>query len=546
MPQMKGGKALVASVLQHGVDTIFGLPGGQIYEVFDALYDEPDVQVITTRNEDGAGYMAFGYARSSGRVGVFSVVPGPGFLNAATALSTAYVCNSPVLCLSGQIPSHAIGRNIGYLHDIPDQLGVAERITKWAARVEQPAQAPQMVREAFKQMTTGRRRPVSLEMSLDVMADTAEVTLLDPVTGYSEPEPDPEAINEAAKLLGNAHHPMIMVGSGALEAGAEVLELAEMLQAPVISQRGGRGVVSDHHYLSHSFPAGHRLWPQTDVVLALGTRLKYARLHWGVDDALKIIHIDIDPTEIDRISKPTVGIIADTKTAAIALIAALGKYNSNRPSRKNELTQFQQQMRAEFDKNVQPQMAFLHVIREELPDDGIFVDEITQVGYASWYGFPVYAPRTFISSGYAGNLGYGYPTSLGVKIANPDKAVVAIAGDGGFMFNAVELATAVKYQIATTTIIFNNSAFANVARAQQQRYGGRVIGTELKNPDFVKFAESFGAIGYRAETPEQLRQAFRRSLADNGPVIIEVPIAGTDSPWQYLMLPKVRPATENV
>ena len=367
MPQMKGGKALVASVLQHGVDTIFGLPGGQIYEVFDALYDEPDVQVITTRNEDGAGYMAFGYARSSGRVGVFSVVPGPGFLNAATALSTAYVCNSPVLCLSGQIPSHAIGRNIGYLHDIPDQLGVAERITKWAARVEQPAQAPQMVREAFKQMTTGRRRPVSLEMSLDVMADTAEVTLLDPVTGYSEPEPDPEAINEAAKLLGNAHHPMIMVGSGALEAGAEVLELAEMLQAPVISQRGGRGVVSDHHYLSHSFPAGHRLWPQTDVVLALGTRLKYARLHWGVDDALKIIHIDIDPTEIDRISKPTVGIIADTKTAAIALIAALGKHNSNRPSRKNELTQFQQQMRAEFDKNVQPQMAFLHVIREEAP-----------------------------------------------------------------------------------------------------------------------------------------------------------------------------------
>ena len=545
MPQMKGGKALVASVLQHGVDTIFGLPGGQIYEVFDALYDEPDVQIITTRNEGGAGYMAFGYARSSGRVGVFSVVPGPGFLNATTALSTAYVCNSPVLCLAGQIPAHAIGRNIGYLHDIPDQLGVAQRVTKWAARVDHPAQAPQMVRDAFKQMTTGRRRPVSLEMPLDVMAQNAEVTLLDPVTDYADPAPDPEAVATAAKLLGSARRPMIMVGSGALDAGSEVLELAEMLQAPVVSQRGGRGVVSDRHYLAHSFPAGHRMWPQTDVVLAIGTRLKYARLHWGVDEALKIIHVDIDPTEINRISRPTVGIIGDAKTTLAELIPAVTTHNSKRPSREEELTQFQQQMRAEFVKNVQPQMAFLQVIRDELPDDGIFVDEITQVGYASWYGFPVYAPRTFISTGYAGNLGYGYPTSLGVKIANPDKPVVAIAGDGGFMFNAVELATAVKYQIATTTIIFNNSAFANVARAQQQRYGGRVIGTELQNPDFVKFAESFGAAGYRATTPEQLREAFRRSLDDNGPVTIEVPIAETDSPWQYLLLPKVRPPAEN-
>jgi acetolactate synthase-1/2/3 large subunit len=542
MPHMKGGKALVDSVLQYGVDTIFGLPGGQTYEVYDAIYAVKDkINLITTRNEDGAAYMAFGYARSSGKVGVFTVVPGPGFLNAATALSMAYACNTPVLCLSGQIPSHAIGRGIGYLHDTPDQLGIAERLTKWAARIDHPAQAPGRVREAFKHLQTGRIRPTSLEMPLDVMSQESEVEMLDPITDYGEPSPDPELTGKAAQLLGSARQPLIYVGSGAQDAGDEALELAEMLQAPVIAQRGGKGVISDRHYLSHSFPAGHRLWPQADVVLAVGTRLKYPRLHWGTDDELKLIHIDIDPVEIQRISTPTVGIVADAKAGLRALIDAVGPRNIRRPSREKELVSLKESMTQEFFDNVQPQMDYLRAIRDVLPDDGIFVDEITQVGFASWYGFPVYAPRTFISSGYSGNLGFGYPTSLGVKVANPDKKVVAIAGDGGFMFNMSELATAVKHRIATVTIIFNDSAFANVARAQTLRYGGRVIGTELCNPNFVKLAESFGASGYRAESPHRLREILRRGLEEDGPVIIEVPLPEKANPWQYLLLPRVRP-----
>ncbi|MDA5193877.1 thiamine pyrophosphate-dependent enzyme [Govanella unica] len=538
---MKGGKVLVDSVLEHGIETIFGIPGGQTYELFDAFYDRGNqINLITSRSEQGAAYMAFGYARSTGKVGVFTVVPGPGVLNTGAALTTAYACNAPVLCLTGQVPSTGIGKGIGYLHDIPDQLGVLERMTKWAKRIDHPAHAPAAVREAFHQLTTGRRRPVALEMAPDIMSQAAEVTMLSPVQEQEPITADLELIVKAAALLGASKNPMIMIGSGAIEAGEELRELAEMLQAPVISQRGGRGVLSDRHYLSHSFPAGHRLWPDVDVVIAVGTRFKYPRMHWGTDVNLKIIHIDIDPTEINRISTPDVGIVGDAKKSVAALIPELAKTNRKRESREAEFEKFKAEMRAEFDEHVQPQMGILHAIRAELPDDGIFVDEITQVGYASWYGFPVYAPRTFISSGYAGNLGYGFPTAIGVKVANPDRKVIAICGDGGFMFHCGELATAVKYGLNLVTIIFSDGAFTNVARAQDTRYNGRVIGTDLKNPDFVAMAESFGATGYKATTIEELREKIRLGFEQKGPVIIEMPIGKTDFPWKFLLLPKVR------
>ncbi len=541
LAKMKGGRALVESVLRHGVDTIFGIPGGQTYEIFDALYGrENEVNLITSRSEQGAGYMAFGYARSSKKVGVFSVVPGPGVLNAGAALTTAYACNASVLCLTGQVPSTGIGKGIGFLHDVPDQLGVLERMTKWAKRIDHPAHVPQTVREAFRQLTTGRRRPVSLEMAPDIMSQAADVRLLEPLTEGEPIAPDADLISDAAKLLGNAREPMIYIGSGAIEAGEEIRELAEMLQAPVISQRGGRGVLSDRHYLSHSYPAGHRLWPRVDVVIAIGSRLKYPRMHWGTDANLKIIHIDIDPTEIERISKPSIGIVGDAKQTVALLVNALANVNQKRSSRQQEFEEFQKAMRKEFDENVQPQMGILKAIREALPEDGIFVDEITQVGYASWYGFPIYSPRTMISSGYAGNLGYGLPTAIGVQVANPDKKVVAISGDGGYLFHCGELMTAVKYKLNIISIVFNDGAFTNVARAQAARYDGRVIGTDLKNPDFVAMAHAFGAVGYRATTPEELREKILQGFKETGPVVIEVPLTKTDFPWKYLLLPQVR------
>ncbi len=541
MARMTGGQALVESILGHEVETIFALPGIQLDALFNALHDAGNrVRVIHSRHEQGAAYMAFGYAASSGRTGVFTVVPGPGLLNASAALATAYACNAPVLCLTGQIPSPAIGRGLGLLHEIPDQLGVLQRLTKWARRIDHPALAPELVSEAFAEMRRGRVRPVALEMAMDVMAASAEVTLCDPAPPPPPPTPDPEAVEQAAKLLGAAERPLIMVGGGAAGAAAEVLALAEMLQAPVIAQRGGRGVVSDRHYLSQSWPAGHRLWAEADVVVAIGTRLQQARMAWGEDDALKIVRIDIDPTEINRLSKPAVGIVADAAQAVRTLVDGLTAHNRKRASRRDELEALKSEIGAELAR-LEPQMSYLRVIREALPDDGFLVDELTQVGYVARLGFPVYEPRHFICAGYQGTLGYGFATALGVQVAHPDRKVISINGDGGFMFTMPELATAVQNDLGVVAIVFADGAFGNVRRMQAEQYGGRLIASDLHNPDFVKLAESFGAAGYRATSPEELRGVLDQALANRGPSLIEVPVGEMPEPWHLIHMPRVRP-----
>ena len=543
MPSLTGAEAIVKSLQQNGVDTIFGLPGGQLDHLFDAIYKtEGKIKLIHSRHEQGAAYMAFGYARSTGRLGVYTVVPGPGLLNTTAALCTAYACNAPVLCLTGQIPSAGIGTGRGYLHEIPDQLGLIQKLTKWAARIDHPTQAPDLVREAFKQLQTGRPRPVELEMAMDVMGQQGEVALLPPESHVGL-APDSEQIEQAAKQLGVAKRPMIVVGSGAQDASKEVLRLAEILQAPVTFFRSGKGVIDDRHYLSQSFPAGHRLWADADVVLAIGTRLKYQQMYWGLDQNLKIVRIDIDPTEINRISTPEIGIVADARIALQALLSALDRHNSPRTSRKQELTNLKAEFQATFEEKIAPQMGYLRVIREELPEDGFFVDEVTQVGFASWYAFPTYHPRHFISAGYQGTLGYGYATALGVQAAHPDKKVVAIAGDGGFLFNVQELATAVQYGLGVVVIVFNDNKFGNVQRQQKEWFGGRVIASDLHNPDFVQLAESFGLTGYRVRTPDELRPVLRSALANSGPALIEVVLTeDMPTPWPFILTPRARPA----
>src|SRR6266566_4845990 len=261
MARMTGGGALVEMLRRHEVDTIFALPGVQNDALFVAFYDAGEaLRVIHTRHEQGAAYMAFGYARASGRVGTYAVVPGPGLLNTTAALSTAYATNAPVLCISGQIPSDLIGRGFGLLHEIPDQLGVLRSLTKWSARISHPTQTGTLVNDAFRQLRDGRPRPVALEMPLDVMALETEVGLPDPQPALPAPSPDGELIAQAAKLLAAAKQPLIYIGSGASEAGAEVLALAERLQAPVTTYTGGKGIVSDRHYLAQNLLAGHELW----------------------------------------------------------------------------------------------------------------------------------------------------------------------------------------------------------------------------------------------------------------------------------------------
>ena len=541
MSQMTGAEAIIKSVRQYGVDTIFGLPGGQTYHLFDAVYNEGDrLRVFNSRHEQGVAYMAYGYARSTGKVGVYTVVPGPGVLNTGSALCTAYAGNERVLCLAGQIPSQWIGKGVGFLHEIPDQLGILQRLTKWAERIEKPSDAPRLVNQAFREMNSGRPRPVALEMAPDIMGLREDVELLSPAPAPEPLRADPDLVDAAARLLGKAKRPLIVIGHGCVDAGTELLQVAEMLQAPCTTLWNGKGIIDDRHYLSQPYSAGHRLWATADVVLAAGTRLDNPQLQWGLDDDLKIVRIDIDPAQVSKIARPEIGIVADAKSALSDLAAALERHTTARPSRKRELTGLKTAMFEEYEQNVGPQMEILKVIREELPEDGFLVDEITQVGYASWYGFPVYRPRHFISSGYQGNLGYGYTTALGVQVANPGKKVVVLGGDGGFMYQATEMATAVKYRLNLVNIVFNNHSYGNVQRAQQEEFGGNVIGSDLSNPDFVRFAESFGAPGFRVETPEQLRKALQAAFRETGPVLIEMSSAGMPSPWPYIQLPRNR------
>lgn len=542
MSRLSGAEAIAKSLRLHGVDTVFGLPGGQLDHLFDAMYREgEDLRIIHTRHEQGAAYMAYGYAKSTGRVGTCVVVPGPGLLNATAALSTAWANHARVLCISGQLPSGSIDRGWGDLHEIRDQLGLIRHLTKWAERIEHPTEAPRLVAEAMRQLHTGRPRPVEIEMPMDVMARRCEVELGARPSAYPPMPLDEERVDAAVELLSAARRPMIVVGSGAQEACTEVLALAELLQAPVMAKRNGKGIVPSAHYLSANLPLGHRLWGEADAVIAIGTRLRMPLVMWGRDEGLKIVRIDIDPTEIARICAPEVGIVGDAAMVAGALHDRLQRRVGARASRERELIERKRAMDAEVRARVGPQMAYLDAVRAVLPEDGIFVDEVTQVGFVSWYGFPVSRPRQHITAGYQGTLGYGFATALGVVAGNPGKRVVQVSGDGGFMFNVQELATAVQFRLPLVTVIFNDRRFTNVQRQQREWFEGRVLNSDLHNPDFVKLAESFGALGLRVSSAPQLGPAIEQAFAQGGPAIIEVTIDGFfPSPWPFIMLPQNR------
>ena len=534
--RLTGGEAIVQGLLAHGVDTVFALPGAQIYGLFDALkLAEPKLRTIGARHEQGVAYMAFGYARASGRPGVYAVVPGPGLLNSAAALLTAAGSTTPVLALAGQINTHFLGRERGALHEMRDQLGVIRSIAKWAERIEHPSAAPGLVAEAFRQMLSGRRGPVGLEMPWEVFTQSAPVAEHAPLPLTPSPEPDPDLIAEAARLLRTAKTPMIFVGGGALHASQAITTLCEDLQAPAVPWRSGRGIVDERHLLGLTCASGARLWPQCDVALAIGTRFELLDMRWRWrPPGLKLIRIDIDPAEMRRLPAD-VGIVADAEDGARALLAAISKGGPEVGDRPTRIAEAKAATAAAIGR-IQPQLDYLTAIRDVLPEDGFFVDEISQMGFASWYGFPVHRPRSFITAGCQGTLGSGFPSALGVKAAFPDRPVISITGDGGFMFAMPELATAVQYGINLVTVVFNNQSFGNVRRDQVEGFGGRVIGSDLINPDFVKLAESFGIAGLRANSPAELRRALEKAFSANAPVLIEAPIErGSEaSPWEFL------------
>ena len=541
MTEMTGGEALVAGLKDHHVDTVFGLPGAQTYGLFDALYRAKDtIRVVGARHEQTCAYMAFGYARSTGRPSVFTVVPGPGMLNAGAGLLTAFGCNEPILLLTGQVPNAFLGKGRGHLHEMPDQLATMRGFVKWADRVNSSGEARAGVARAFREMLSGRQGPAALEMPWDVFTAKGSVGGGAPLPLVPPPVIDGDKARDAAALIRASRHPMIFVGAGAFGAAEAVLALAEEIDAPVVGFRSGRGIVGNDHELGLTIAAAYNLWPKTDLMIGIGTRLEAPSWRWPWQPpGLKTIRIDIDPKEMERLS-PDVAIVGDAGPATASLVEAVRRTGFNREKGRRQAIKDAAQLAETQIRTVQPQMAYLDVLRQVLPRNGIVTDELSQVGFASWYGFPVYEPRTYVTSGYMGTLGSGFPTALGIKVAHPGRSVVAITGDGGFMFAAPELATAAQYGIDVVTLIFNNNAFANVRRDQMEQFGGRTIVAELRNPDFVKFTESFGLRGAGVATPEEFRRELERALGEGGPQVIEIRMEGQPeiSPWRFIHPPK--------
>ena len=528
MPKMTGGQIPMKSLHLEGVRRIFGLPGVQTYHAMDALYDEPGIKFMTTRHEQAAGYMADGYARAAGDVGTALVVPGPGLLNASAAIGTAYASSSPVLVVSGQIQRELIGVDRGMLHEVNDQLEAIKQVTKWARRILDPAEIPDAVHEAFFQLRTGRPRPVEIEIPPETLAEEADVQLLEP-GDYFRPAAASEAVRQAAKAIAEASNPIIWAGGGVIrsEASEMLLKVAEHLQAPVVCTNEGKGAISDRHYLSAgAISARENQLEGHDLILAVGSRLANPDLLKGH----RVIQIDVDDEEVGRNHKDTFGLVGDARRTLEELYKELSAAGEPRPSRRAEL----EAARAERQRTlyrVEPQDSLTAVLRKVIPDDGIVVADMTQIAYYSRVHYPVYEPGTFMTSSYFGNLGYAFPTALGAKVARPDKAVVAICGDGGFLYNSQELATAVKYGINLVTVVFNDNAYGNVMRDQINRFGNRPIGSDLHNPDFVKLAQAYGAKGIRADGPNRLEAALQDALAANAPTLIEVPVGMMPPPY---------------
>lgn len=537
--EMSTGEAAVATLIAHGLDTIYALPGVHNDELFDALHGASDrLRVVHTRHEQGAAYMALGAALGTGRPQAYSVVPGPGLLNSGAALLTAYSMNAPVLAMIGQIPEHTIGKGLGQLHEIRDQAGIISRLVDSYAHIKGPEQAGLLIAEAFRAMASGRRGPAAVSCAINVWGKRGKAEPAMPLP-VREKAVSADAVRKAARILGNAKRVLIVCGGGAQGASPEVTELSAMLQAPVLGYRRGRGVLDSRDPLSVTLPLGRELWGEADVVLAVGTKLLNPLAVWGTDKNLKIVRVDSDAEETVRQRKPDAALIGDAAPTLRKLIDVLARTNQRRISRREELQDRQAKWHERLQK-LAPQLGFLEAIRAELPEDGIYVDEVTQVGFVARLAFPVHKPRTFISPGFQDNLGWGYATALGAQDARRDVPVVSINGDGGFLYTSNELATAVRHRIPLVAIVFADGAFGNVRRIQQERYGNRLIASDLTNPDFVKYAESFGVAAERARTPAELRGALKRAFARREPCLIEVPVGPLPSPWEFIHMPRIR------
>ncbi|WP_404335152.1 thiamine pyrophosphate-dependent enzyme [Sphingomonas sp. MMS12-HWE2-04] len=529
-----GGQALVEQLVREGVQDLFGIPGIQLDWAVDALRQrQDDIRLYVPRHEQTTSYMADGYARSGTREGVCMTVPGPGMLNALSGLATGYACSSRMLFVSGQIESSAIGKGYGLLHEIPDQSGILASLTKWHALARCQQEVADVVHEAFVQLRSGHPRPVAIEIPPDVLQGTAEVRFHDAATP-APLRPAPARIAQIAALLRDARSPVIVAGGGvaAARAGDALRSLAERLQAPVVMTENARGVLSSRHDLATTMLGSRALLPHADVVLVVGSRFLDAlgRPH-ATPPGCRIVYVNLDPRALGAPRPEGVALEADAGAVLAALAEALQDV-PQRPSRAADMALVRTWCDAQLGR-IRPQADHLAALRSAAADDDVLVSELTQVGYYAGLAYPAYQAGTILTPGYQGTLGYGFPTALGACVANPEKRVISISGDGGFGWGASELATVARYGFDLSIVVFVDGQYGNVRRIQRQTFGSP-FATDLTNPDFQILAQAYGIPAEQVVAPEDLEAALKRAAARGGPSLIEVRVGEMPSPWALI------------
>lgn len=536
LSRMTGGRALARGLVANGIDTVFGVPGVQMDALFDGFYHEREkLRVIPTRHEQGAAFMACGYAQASGRIGVFSVVPGLGLLNTLCAAATAEACSASVIALTGQVATPTIGRGLGMAHELRDQGAVARGVVDWVERVRHPSDASPILNAGISAIRDRRPRAGVLEVAPDQLSATALMPNPEPAQATDEILPDPDQIARAAKFIGDAQRPLILIGGGAIGSESEMMDLAIRTGAPVVPSYTAGGVFPSDHRQHCNGLVGQELWPDADVIIVVGKKFTTPVLGWGPTQA-KIIRIEVDPDQIWRPIPPDVAIVAHAKAGLRALNAALSTAQFNvRPLPDNfeALRQEVEEKRARFE----PIGAYASAIRRALPEDGILVGDVNQLSYYQWYFHPTNRPRTALFPGYQATLGYSVPAAIGAKIACPDKSVISVSGDGGFMFCSQELSTAMQQKAAVVFIVLNNGGYRNVQMIQDRSYGGRRIATDLHNPDFVSYAQSFGMEAARVSDPHTFAETLDRFIASDMPTLIEIEIEEVPFFWADVKVP---------
>jgi acetolactate synthase I/II/III large subunit len=545
MAKMTGARALLESLEHQKVEVIFGILGGAILPVYDELCGNKKIRHILARHEQCAAHEAEGYARASGRAGVCMATSGPGATNLVTGIANAYMDSSPMIALTGQIP--ASGVNTSYMigkdaFQEADIIGITTAITKYSYQPRTVAEIPLTVNNAFYIATTGRPGPVLIDLPKNVQAGIEDVEFTNKidVRGYKLPSgPNPTKISEAADLLAKAECPTILVGGGVITSGAsdELVQMSDLLMAPVATTFMGKGAFPENHPLSlgsigmHGNPAANKLMGEADVLLAVGTRFSdraTANLDSFAPNAKKI-QIDIDNAEINKNIEIDIPIVADAKASLKMLYAAVTQKLHKQEGkawtkRVKEAKEQLSPLLKEISQDLVPKSLLIE-LRKLLKENDIVTTEVGQNQMWSALYFKALKPRTFISSGGLGTMGFGFPAAIGAKVACPDRAVVDIAGDGSFIMSEQELACSVNENIPVTVIVLNNSILGMVAQWQRMLYKRRYMAVHLgKTPDFVKLAEAYGAQGLRATSIEEFRKAVKTALTSKVTTVIDVPI----------------------